>query len=286
MNRLSHVAAVILAISAIANASSQAPSRAEELQPGTERWAVKIGADPDSASVRSIRNNPVGELARLIHLPRPASLPEDHRLALERGIYTVAATVSQFKLEKDGDYHVVLSDGGRTMIAEIPDPDFCTGSRWLPQIKSARSSFDARYHVTPRFRYVKAPALVTGVVFFDFNHRQAGVAPNAVELHPVLSITWSGSVSGRQPMLLSPRRHSHSATGEMLPTRRKSHRQSRGHRTAPGAANAHEIMVWVNTRTGVYHYPGTRWYQNTRDGKLIPESEAKSEGDRPAENGQ
>jgi hypothetical protein len=33
-----------------------------------------------------------------------------------------------------------------------------------------------------------ARARVTGVAFFDFNHGQTGVAPNAIELHPVLQI--------------------------------------------------------------------------------------------------
>ncbi len=30
-------------------------------------------------------------------------------------------------------------------------------------------------------------ALVTGVAFWDFRHGQTGVAPNAIELHPVLA---------------------------------------------------------------------------------------------------
>ena len=29
-------------------------------------------------------------------------------------------------------------------------------------------------------------AVVVGVAFFDFLHRQTGVAPNGIELHPVL----------------------------------------------------------------------------------------------------
>jgi hypothetical protein len=33
---------------------------------------------------------------------------------------------------------------------------------------------------------VCAKATVTGVAFFDYYHGQAGVAPNAIELHPVL----------------------------------------------------------------------------------------------------
>src|SRR5437773_7924800 len=33
-------------------------------------------------------------------------------------------------------------------------------------------------------------AKVTGVAFFDFKHGQTGVAPNAIELHPLLDITF------------------------------------------------------------------------------------------------
>jgi hypothetical protein len=29
---------------------------------------------------------------------------------------------------------------------------------------------------------------ITGVGFFDFEHGQSGVAPNAIELHPVLDV--------------------------------------------------------------------------------------------------
>lgn len=30
-------------------------------------------------------------------------------------------------------------------------------------------------------------AVITGVAFFDFQHGQTGVAPNAIELHPILA---------------------------------------------------------------------------------------------------
>jgi hypothetical protein len=33
---------------------------------------------------------------------------------------------------------------------------------------------------------VCSKARVVGVAFFDYNHGQTGVAPNAIELHPVL----------------------------------------------------------------------------------------------------
>jgi hypothetical protein len=45
-------------------------------------------------------------------------------------------------------------------------------------------------------------------------------------------------------------------------------------------------QVWVNTATGVYHYPGTRWYGNTKQGKFMSEADARALGFRPAKNGQ
>lgn len=43
-----------------------------------------------------------------------------------------------------------------------------------------------------------------------------------------------------------------------------------------------EIRVWVNTSSGVYHCPGTRWYGKTKHGKYLSECEAQKEGYRPA----
>jgi hypothetical protein len=51
-------------------------------------------------------------------------------------------------------------------------------------------------------------------------------------------------------------------------------------------AKTHGPLVWVNTNTGVYHYPGTRWYGHTVSGRYVSEEEAIAEGDRPAKNGQ
>ena len=35
---------------------------------------------------------------------------------------------------------------------------------------------------------VCAKAELVGVAFFDFDHNQDGVAPNEIELHPILSV--------------------------------------------------------------------------------------------------
>jgi hypothetical protein len=42
-------------------------------------------------------------------------------------------------------------------------------------------------------------------------------------------------------------------------------------------------MVWVNTGSGVYHKPGTRYYGKTKEGKYMSESDAQKAGFRAAE---
>lgn len=43
-----------------------------------------------------------------------------------------------------------------------------------------------------------------------------------------------------------------------------------------------DVMVWVNTNSGVYHCPNTRWYGNTKSGKYMAQKEAQAQGHRPA----
>jgi hypothetical protein len=42
------------------------------------------------------------------------------------------------------------------------------------------------------------------------------------------------------------------------------------------------VKVWVNTNSGVYHCPGTRWYGKTKSGRFMTQREAQSKGYRPA----
>jgi hypothetical protein len=84
------------------------------------------------------------------------------------------------RIEDDLDHHLVLRTGSRTMIAETPSPlctKWATGYR-RKQMANARNA--AR---------LCSRARVTGVAFFDFLHGQTGVAPNGIELHPVLDFT-------------------------------------------------------------------------------------------------
>lgn len=159
-----------------------------------ERWAVKSGRDSDAGQVDLSHATPT-TIAALRALPAPARLPGDRRIPpTETTLYVVSATLRQYKIASDADYHLVLADAdGATMIAEIPDPeDVPAQSPLAAGVKNARAEFDHRFAAMPFiFRTAQVPVCVTGIGFFDFHHGQRGIAPNGIELHPVLDIQFN-----------------------------------------------------------------------------------------------
>jgi len=60
-----------------------------------------------------------------------------------------------------------------------------------------------------------------------------------------------------------------------------------GRRGGYAAAKAHcptDTIVWVNTKSGIYHFAGTHNYGTTKSGSYMCGAEAKAAGDRAAEN--
>ncbi|MGA2795766.1 MAG: hypothetical protein ABSE69_20085 [Roseiarcus sp.] len=45
-----------------------------------------------------------------------------------------------------------------------------------------------------------------------------------------------------------------------------------------------DTVVWVNTKSGIYHFAGTHNYGTTKQGAYMCEADAKAAGDRAAEN--
>ncbi|WP_407700246.1 putative Ig domain-containing protein [Streptomyces beihaiensis] len=172
---------------------------------GVERWSVKTGTDSDAGKI-DLTSTTTTTIASLGAIAAPSSLPSDNRVQpTETTVFQVHATLDEYKLESDSDYHLVLDDGaGHTMVAEIPDPACVgSGSPLLSGIQKARGEFDATYTPTTSFKTADVPVTVTGVGFFDYDHGQTGVAPNAIELHPVQDIRFgtggSGSVTVTDP---------------------------------------------------------------------------------------
>jgi hypothetical protein len=143
---------------------------------GVERWTVKTLEDRPLLLPRAVTT-----IHFLVTRPAPPTLPST-RLPFERHVFSVTAAVTLVRQEQDGDLHLVLQAGADHMIAEAPSPS--CDSRATPLRRKQMST--ARGGVR-----VCAHAQVTGVAFFDFDHGQTGVAPNAIELHPILAFRCS-----------------------------------------------------------------------------------------------
>jgi hypothetical protein len=164
---------------------------------GVERWAVKTLSDPRVAKVDfSPHDSSIGRLRRK---PDPHTKSSTPRLeGVETTTFRVKARLIEFKREDDRDIHLVVgvpSSPAKTMIVEFPDTT-CPGASSSPkkaQMASARSALTAACGQAPSsdFADLKGTATMTGVGFFDVKHStpQTGVAPNNVELHPVLKVS-------------------------------------------------------------------------------------------------
>jgi len=173
---------------------------------GVERWSVKVGTDPDAGLVdlNTVVPTTIFDLGAIPAPPDPPGPPDNSRVApTERTVYVVNALMTFYKKETDVDYHIVLQDEqGHTLIAEIPNPAcilapnpngpgrILAPSPFSAGIANSREKFDTRLTATPTFQSANLPVQVKGVAFFDFEHGQTGIAPNGIELHPVLEINF------------------------------------------------------------------------------------------------
>jgi hypothetical protein len=178
-HRLRRRVIVVVVVATIAAIAARVAAPAHQRQAhfsaalacGIERWSVKTLKDRP----RLISRRPT-TVAYLTGLPRPAVLPAN-RLPFERRIFTVVVSVTLDRTEADLDHHLVLRSGSRTMIAETPSSLCTAGAKAYRRRQMANARSAAR---------LCSRARVTGVAFFDFLHGQSGVAPNGIELHPVL----------------------------------------------------------------------------------------------------
>jgi hypothetical protein len=163
-------------------------------QCGVERWSIKVGKDSGAFSIN--QSSYISSTIYNFHQSaKPASLPCCSRLSpRETTQYQLSGTLIKYNKQTDKDYHLVIKDGaGRTMIIEIADPNCASGSAFGTGISRARSQFDARFVATSTMKTTSTPVTVRGIGFWDYIHGQTGVAPNGIEIHPVLNITFGSS---------------------------------------------------------------------------------------------
>jgi hypothetical protein len=132
-------------------------------KPGTERWPVKTGQDPDRNAVGKnvINGQNLGAgivpatVEELISMPRPPGLEvmtadppqfQSKRAGTaEITIWQVEGSITVLNQEADGDYHLVFNGAsGVTLVAEVPTPTtaFIGDSPWLKNIQEARQAVD------------------------------------------------------------------------------------------------------------------------------------------------
>ncbi len=152
-------------------------------------WPLKVGTDPDArAVVMTPMTTTIAELVAIPHEERP---PGMRRIApAELRTYTLRdVTLRSFQRAPDGDVHMVLADAaGHTMIAEVTPPG-CTpdASPWRAQISEVRAAVVDVIGQSV-IGWGHRTLSLTGIGYMDSLHGQPGVAPNGMELHPILAI--------------------------------------------------------------------------------------------------
>lgn len=197
-----------LSVPAVPGAPTSAPVPAC----GIERWDVKIGSDPLApplggaaapSSIEALRAlRPAGPVE--LHTPR---FPEER---VVRELRDVRLVCVKHEREGDRDYHLVIEERAdpvvepsedhgcrnlhdpppsrRTMIVEVPDPACVPQGQLRDAIARVRDTVDREAHPQDRARRVNRIVTLRGVTFFDVVHGQLGVAPNGIELHPVVAM--------------------------------------------------------------------------------------------------
>jgi hypothetical protein len=151
---------------------------------GYERWPVKTLTDPEArridfavypATVRYLGSLPASPGGR------------DSRGPLESRVFGVQARLVGVKREADSDYHLILSEGGATMIAEMPLTGCTSGAQHRYAMTAARAELERAVGGTVGESWIHPGlrARIAGVLFFDLPHGQSGHARNYAELHPV-----------------------------------------------------------------------------------------------------
>jgi hypothetical protein len=166
-------------------------------QCGVERWSVKTGTDSQAPSI-NLGTYISSTIYSMQQSAAPGSLPANSRVApRELNQYRITGTLTKYKKEGDSDYHLVIQDSsGRTIIVEIPSSN-CVGggSPFGPGISNARRQFDARFTATSTMKTTSTAVAIRGIGFWDYLHGQTGAAPNGIEVHPVLDITFTGAAA-------------------------------------------------------------------------------------------
>ncbi|HXC05922.1 MAG TPA: hypothetical protein VNZ86_14265, partial [Bacteroidia bacterium] len=166
---------------------------------GTERWGQKVLID---TAARSINLTPdTITVTQFDQLPAPPPNSYAPRTApLEFQTFAIHCHIIEKRFETDNDFHLIMYDGALTGIAEIPDPACAQAatSTFVNDYIEARNFTNTHMGPATSNNYsVNIPmVIITGVGFVDPPHGQSGVAPNNMELHPVINLVFENPADG------------------------------------------------------------------------------------------
>ena len=158
---------------------------------GEERWNVKTLTDVDAKKINFKADTVTIDYITKIQPDRKISskLP---RFGIEFKTYVIVCGIREYRREEDGDYHLVLydlKDTTKTMIGEIPFT-FCSSvaaSKYAKKFEQSTDYFEEKIR-DRKNKTKKGVYKIYGVAFYDKKHNQLGLAPNGIEIHPILSI--------------------------------------------------------------------------------------------------
>jgi len=100
---------------------------------------------------------------------------------------------------------------------------------------------------------------------------KAGVPAKTIEkITPLVSVGAAPVTAAPAPATAPPAKSSGPSAGKAPEPTKSSSTQAQ----VPPAKG----MVWVNTKSGVFHYEGDRWYGKTKEGKFMTEADALKAG--------
>lgn len=156
---------------------------------GEERWEQKVLIDPESENIDETPHTTTIQELRSINTKSKKNKYEEgkSRMEIEQSVYRIEhCFITDIIHEKDNDLHLVIEDGNKnTMIAEIVDPKCpkAKKSKWEQEFLTVKQKM---MQYASSFRHYQFT--ITGVLFVDKAHGQTGLAPNAVELHPIIDL--------------------------------------------------------------------------------------------------
>src|SRR5437867_4083146 len=116
--RAAALGVVVIAVGVLASTSSRTFAQSTAARCGNELWDLKTLSDPRRNLIyfRPRETTIIAINAR----PMPRRSPKLRSRGFERHVWRLVAQITDYKLEQNGDIHLILFDKSDYMIAEMP----------------------------------------------------------------------------------------------------------------------------------------------------------------------